>query len=109
VVQAPDARLESMRTSTGGIVTVVYSSDQEAAVITTTKMSALPAGRVYQAWVTSPSGTRSAGLISQPDQLSQLLASGVRSGDKIAITVEPAGGTSHPTTNPVVTVPLDLL
>jgi anti-sigma-K factor RskA len=109
VVQAPDARLESMRTSTGGIVTVVYSSDQEAAVITTTKMSALPAGRVYQAWVTSPSGTRSVGLISQPAQLSQLLASGVRSDDKIAITVEPAGGTSHPTTNPVVTVPLDLL
>ncbi len=94
VVQAPDARLETMRTSTGGVVTVAYSSDQGAAVITTTGMSALSAGRVYQAWVMSPSGARSAGLISHPGQTSQLLASGVRSGDRIGITVEPAGGTA---------------
>jgi anti-sigma factor RsiW len=106
VVQAPDARLETMRTGVGGIVTVVYSGDRGAAVITTTGMSALPSGRVYQAWVMSPSGARSAGLISQPKRTSQLLASGVRSGDQIGITVEPAGGTSRPTTKPVVTMPL---
>jgi anti-sigma-K factor RskA len=106
VVQAPDARLETMRTGAGGIVTVVYSGDRGAAVITTTGMSALPSGRVYQAWVMSPSGARSAGLISQPKLTSQLLASGVRSGDQIGITVEPAGGTSRPTTKPVVTMPL---
>ncbi|MGD0064941.1 MAG: anti-sigma factor [Streptosporangiaceae bacterium] len=106
VLQAPDARLETTRTSAGGVITVAYSSDQGAAVITTTGMSALSAGRVYQAWVMSPSGARSAGLISHPGQISQLLASGVRSGDRIGITVEPAGGTSKPTTTPVVTVPL---
>jgi len=103
VVQAPDARLETMRTRTGGLVTVVYSGDRDAAVITTTGMPALPSGRVYQAWVMSPAGARSAGLISQP---SQLLASGVRSGDQIGITVEPAGGTKTPTTKPVVLMPL---
>jgi anti-sigma-K factor RskA len=104
VVQAPDARLETMRTSAGGILTVVYSGDRGAAVITTTGMPALPSGRVYQAWVMSPSGARSAGLIT--GLTSQLLASGARSGDKIGITVEPAGGTSRPTTKPLVTMPL---
>lgn len=106
VVQAPDARLETMRTRTGGLVTVVYSGDRDAAVITTTGMPSLPSGRVYQAWVMSPSGARSAGLIAQPRLASQLLASGVRSGDQIGITVEPAGGTSHPTTKPVLVMPL---
>ena len=106
VVQAPDAWLETMRTSAGGIVTVVYSGERGAAVITTSGMSALPSGRVYQAWVMSSAGARSAGLISQPGLISQLLASGVRSGDQIGITVEPSGGTSRPTTKPVVIMPL---
>jgi anti-sigma-K factor RskA len=106
VVQAPDAHLETMRTSAGGTATVVYSSKLGGAVITTTGLSALPAGRVYQAWVMSPSGARSAGLISQPNLTSQLLASGVRSGDRIGITVEPAGGTSRPTTKAVLVMPL---
>ena len=106
VVQAPDARLETMRTSVGGIATVVYSSDLGGAVITTKGMSALPSGQVYQAWVMSSSGARSAGLISQPNLTSELLASGVRSGDRIGITVEPAGGTSRPTTKAVVVMPL---
>ena len=106
VVQAPDARLETMRTSAGGTVTVVFSGQQRAAVVTTTGMTSLPAGRVYQLWVMSPAGARSEGLLTQPDQTNQVLASGVRPGDRIGITVEPAGGTSRPTTTPVVAVPL---
>ena len=106
VVQAPDARLETMRTSAGGTVTVVFSGQQRAAVVTTTGMTSLPAGRVYQLWVMSPAGARSEGLLTQPDQTNQVLASGVRAGDRIGITVEPAGGTSRPTTTPVVAMPL---
>jgi hypothetical protein len=106
VVQAPDARLETMRTSAGGTVTVVFSGQQRAAVVTTMGMTSLPAGRVYQLWVMNPAGARSAGLLTQPNRPNQVLASGVRPGDRIGITVEPAGGTSRPTTTPVVAVPL---
>jgi hypothetical protein len=106
VVQAPDARLETMWTSAGGTVTVVFSGQQRAAVVTTAGMAAPPAGRVYQLWVMSPAGARSAGLLTQPGQTNQVLASGVRPDDRIGITVEPAGGTSRPTTTPVVAVPL---
>ncbi|MCW2906309.1 MAG: hypothetical protein JWL68_1098, partial [Actinomycetia bacterium] len=35
-----------------------------------------------------------------------LLAAGLAAGDAVALTVEPAGGTSHPTTTPIVVVPL---
>jgi anti-sigma-K factor RskA len=105
VVQAPDARIEKKATD-GGTVTVVFSSQRDAAVITTSKLTSLPSGRVYQLWVMSSAGARSAGLVSQPDQASQVLAAGVRAGDKIGMTVEPAGGTSKPTTTPVLVVPL---
>jgi anti-sigma-K factor RskA len=105
VVQAPDARIETKKTN-GGDVTVVFSSERQAAVITTSKLTTLPSGRVYQLWVLSSTGARSAGLVSQPDQASQVLAADVRSGDKIGMTVEPSGGTSQPTTTPVVVMPL---
>jgi anti-sigma-K factor RskA len=105
VVQAPDARIEKKATD-DGTVTVVFSSQRDAAVITTSKLTSLPSGRVYQLWVMSSAGARSAGLVSQPDQASQVLAAGVRAGDKIGMTVEPAGGTSKPTTTPVLVMPL---
>jgi anti-sigma-K factor RskA len=105
VVEAPDAHLETMQTSVGGTATVVFSDQQRAAVITTKGMASLPPGRVYQTWVLSSAGARSAGLLSQTDQTNQVLASGVQPGDRIGITVEPSGGTSTPTTTPVVVMP----
>jgi len=98
VVTAPDARIETTRTSAGGSVTVVASATLREAVVTAAGMVSPPSGRVYQVWVMSPSGARSAGLMAGPGTL---LASAVVPGDRIGITVEPAGGTSRPTTTPV--------
>ena len=106
VLDAPDARIETTHATVGGAVTVVASALQQEAVVTTKGMPSLSASRVYQVWVMSSSGARSVGLLSVPDQTGQLLASGVRAGDRIGITVEPAGGTSRPTTAPIVTVPV---
>jgi len=102
VVTAPDARLETARTSAGGSVTLVTSATLREAVISVTGMAPLSSGRVYQVWVMSPSGARSAGLVSA----TSLLASAVVPGDRIGITVEPAGGTTRPTTAPVAVLPV---
>src|SRR5690242_9525210 len=102
VVTAPDAHVETARTSTGGSVTVVTSAALHEAVVSTSGMASLPSSRVYQVWVMSPSGARSAGLMHG----SSLLASAVRPGDRIGITVEPAGGTARPTTPPVAVLPV---
>jgi len=102
VVTAPDARVEAAGTSAGGNVTVVTSAALREAVVSTSGMASLPSSRVYQVWVMSPSGARSAGLMHG----SSLLASSVRPGDRIGITVEPAGGTIQPTTTPVAVLPV---
>lgn len=105
VVTASDARVETARARAGGSVTVVTSAALREAVVSATGMAALPSGRVYQVWLMrpsgAPSGTRSAGLLHD----TQLLASAVRPGDRIGITVEPAGGTKQPTTTPVAVLP----
>ena len=64
VVTAPDARIETTGTRAGGSVTVVASAALREAVVTATGMVSPPAGRVYQVWVMSPSGARSAGLMA---------------------------------------------
>jgi anti-sigma-K factor RskA len=106
VVAAPDARTETLRTTVGGTVTVVVSADERAAVISAQGMRLLPSTETYQLWVMGPGGARSAGLLSGTGQVAQVLASGVEPGDRIGITVEPAGGTSSPTTTPVIAVPV---
>ena len=101
VVTAPDAHVETARTSAGGNVTVVTSAALREAVVSASGMASLPSSRVYQVWVLSPSGARSAGLMHG----SSLLAA-IRPGDRIGITVEPAGGTARPTTTPVAVLPV---
>jgi len=101
VVTAPDAHVETAPTSAGGNVTVVTSAALREAVVSSSGMASLPSSRVYQVWVLSPSGARSAGLMHG----SSLLAA-VRPGDRIGITVEPAGGTARPTTTPVAVLPV---
>jgi len=102
VVTAPDAHVATARTSVGGSVTVVTSAALREAVVSASGMASLPSSRVYQVWVMSPSGARSAGLMHG----SSLLASAVRPGDRIGITVEPADGTARPTTTPVAVLPV---
>jgi anti-sigma-K factor RskA len=107
VLDAPDARIEATSATAGGAVTVVVSALQREAVVTTRGMPALSSSRVYQVWVMTSSGAaRSVGLLSSTAHIGELLASGVQSGDRIGITVEPSGGASRPTTTPVATVPL---
>jgi anti-sigma-K factor RskA len=102
VEQAPDARLQTMPTSVGGTVTLISSLRLRDAVVTAAGLPPAAADRVYQVWVIGPGGARPAGFVTT----GSVLAAGIAPGDRIGITVEPAGGTSRPTTKPVVLMPV---
>ena len=109
VLAAPDARIESVPASVGGTVNAVMSARDREAVVTTADIPSLPETRVYQLWVITASGAaKSAGLlaVTSSGSAAPVLASGVKPGDQLGITVEPAGGTAQPTTTPVVLVPV---
>jgi anti-sigma-K factor RskA len=108
VLAAPDAQVVIQRTTRGGTATAVVSRDEGKVVVTTRGLPALPVSKVYQLWFIGPPGVRSAGLVPAPSggRTAPVLASGLRSGDVIGMTVEPAGGTSHPTTTPILLMSL---
>jgi len=108
LMSAPDARTTSVATSAGGTATVVSSLREAAIVFTSSGMRALPATEVYELWFIGHGGARPAGLVPPAGDggTSPVLASGFAPGDKVGVTVEPAGGTAAPTTTPVVVLTL---
>jgi anti-sigma-K factor RskA len=108
VLAAPDARISSKHTTVGGLVTAVVSASQRRMVITASRLPGLPTSEVYELWMMGPSSARPSGLLTaETSSGSQsVLASGLRPGDRLGITVEPAGGTQRPTTSPILVMPL---
>jgi anti-sigma-K factor RskA len=104
VLNAPGARLMTGRTSVGGTATVVVAGSLHKLIFTSTGLPALTNAQVYQLWLIGPAGAKSAGLLPAASQgkTAPVLASGLVPGDQVGVTVEPAGGTSQPTTTPIV-------
>jgi anti-sigma-K factor RskA len=108
VLAAPDARIITKVTAVGGTATVVVSRAEQKMIFTTAGLPPLPTAKVYELWLIGPPQIRKAGLLPAPSagKTPPLLASGVVAGDKVGVTVEPAGGTSQPTTTPILLMSL---
>lgn len=108
VLNAPDARALARPTTAGGTATVVYSMVRHALIVTSDRLPAPRNGRVYELWLIRPSLISRAGLLpaASNGQGGPVLVRGLRRGDQLGLTVEPAGGTRQPTTKPILLVPL---
>ncbi len=108
VLSSPRVKLLSQATTEGGVATVVLAADTHRLVVTTSGLPALPAGKVYQLWLIGQQKIVSAGLLpsATSGQTAPVMASGVVSGDKLGLTVEPAPGSPQPTTTPILELPV---
>jgi len=108
VLSAPDAQITSAAVSVGGRATVVSSYAQQKMIFTSSGLPTLSAAKVYELWFLSTGAARPAGLLPQPadGKTAPVLASGLTAADKVGVTVEPAGGTSSPTTTPILVMTL---
>ena len=108
VTTATDAQRTS--STRGGVTTeVVYSSQLGKAAISVKGLPPAPSGKTYQLWYIGAGGTiTSAGLFTvDADGSGQAVLSGQATPtDKVAVSVEPAGGSAQPTTDPLVVLPL---
>ncbi len=109
VVQAQDAQEYEVDTPEGAL-TVIASAGEDAAVLRLPSgLEAPPQGQVYQAWWVGADGTaRSAGLLAEEAvQDGETLLEGAYAGAAaVGLTVEPAGGSDQPTSEPFAVVPL---
>ncbi|MGW7455601.1 anti-sigma factor [Streptomyces sp. NPDC054787] len=104
VLAAPDARTVHGRAANGALATVVASERQNKAVFTAANLPKPGAGRTYQLWLDHDGRMRPAGLID--DDGTVVLTGNPADAGAVGLTLEPAGGSPQPTTQPLLLMPL---
>jgi hypothetical protein len=84
-----------------GVGNVVAQPDGNATLFA--HLRPAPAGKTYEAWVIRGSVALPAGVFQGGGTVELKLTEAAMPGDKIAVTIEPAGGTRKPTTTPIAT------
>ncbi|MEU4234572.1 anti-sigma factor [Nonomuraea sp. NPDC026600] len=104
VLAAPDVTTVRQPITAGGSGTVVVSRVRGRMVFTSSGLPELPRSRVYELWLMGRDGIRPAGLLNQrPDGVTTpMLATAAKGDEHVGLTVEPAGGSEQPTTQPVL-------
>lgn len=110
VLQAPDAAEETLTFPGGASATLVRSESEGHAVIVTEAMPAAPDGKVYQLWYDVPgAGMVSAGVMPAEADQTVLLEGDAVVATAAGITVEPTGGSTVPTGDPIALFDFDEL
>ncbi|MBA0127121.1 anti-sigma factor [Haloechinothrix sp. YIM 98757] len=104
VLTAPDARVATGEDEVG-TVTVVFSDSEQKLTVIPNELSDPPDDRVYQVWFLDGGAPTSAGLLTNADR--PMVTDTVSEAAQLGITVEPAGGSEAPTTDPVMMISLD--
>ena len=77
-------------------------------VLAATGLRILPSSRCYELWLMGPGGDKPAGMLPGPGNgmAGPVLATGLLPGDRLGLTIEPAGGSAHPTAPVIALVAL---
>ncbi|MFD4322860.1 anti-sigma factor domain-containing protein [Streptomyces sp. NPDC058548] len=103
VLTAPDATVHTSELADGAEAAVVVSRAEAKAAFTARDLPALPSGTVYELWYAGEAGDlRPAGLLDDTgDRATRVLDGPLGNAVAVGITVEPAGGSDQPTTEPL--------
>ncbi|WP_328581483.1 anti-sigma factor [Streptomyces sp. NBC_00370] len=102
VLAAPDAKVTTGKLTDGATGTVVVSRNQDKAAFVAAGLPEPPNGKVYELWFNDGGKMRAAGLLSPSAGSDAVLLSGtVGEASGMGITVEPAGGSDQPTSDPL--------
>ena len=106
---APDALSATQEITGGGTATAHWSAALGKAVLVTDGLPSIPTGQTFELWFVRDDGTAvSAGTFDASGASTTAALDGsMHAGDVIAVSVEPAGGstTGTPTTDPIVAIP----
>ncbi|MEU3600561.1 anti-sigma factor [Streptomyces sp. NPDC006798] len=104
VLAAPDALTVHGKAANGAHTTVVSSERQNKAVFTAANLPAPAAGKTYQLWLAHDGTMRPAGLIDHDGTV--ILTGDPADAGAVGLTLEPAGGSPRPTTDPLLLMKL---
>jgi len=111
VLTAGDATMMTGAVRGGGTVTIVMSHSMRELVFTAAALHALPASRGYELWLIGPAGDRAVIMLppAHHGMTGPVVATGLRPGDHLALTAEPAAGAAHPAGRPTTPMMLDVV
>ncbi|MET0956317.1 MAG: anti-sigma factor [Cryobacterium sp.] len=103
---APDTQRASTETADGQEATLVWSGELGLSAIILDDLPALGDDRDYQLWYIGEGGPISAGTFDSTGSGTswRVLDGTMTAGDTVGVTVEPAGGSDQPTTDPIVAI-----
>ena len=100
ILAADDSAHLAVPVADGGSLELMYSREQQAMIVQPDGLQALPEGRAYQLWMIDDDDVTSAGMLEDPDA-TMMHSGAIPQGVSIGVTVEPAGGSDQPTTEPI--------
>ncbi|MBL1074615.1 anti-sigma factor [Nocardia sp. 2] len=102
-----DTRTRTAPVASGGELIVYSSAGIAAAAVAFQDVAAPPPGRAYQLWLVPIGGTPvSAGVVATVPPSGSALVIRFGTQDTLALTLEPAGGSTQPTTTPIAALNL---
>jgi anti-sigma-K factor RskA len=107
IQSADDAQSETVTLSDGGEVTAHWSESIGHAVLVSDGLPAITDDESFELWFVRDGAAIPAGTFTSEDGTATALLEGsIESGDVIAVTVEPAGGSpsGQPTSDPIVAI-----
>ena len=105
ILAAPDAKILEVPAPGGATMLIAHSKDAALAGVVTIGMAPAPQGKAYELWLIDAPGRSAvpAGLIRGGDGTSwNEIPGGIGTARYLGVTVEPAGGSPHPTTQPIL-------
>ena len=104
---ADDAETFTQTLPDGAVATVIRSKSLNRAVLVAEDMAPVPEGKVYELWLQHEDvGMVAAGLMEEGEQ-EVVLEGDPATAIGFGITVEPAGGSDQPTSDPVALIPFE--
>jgi len=103
VLNASDAESVKGAIAGGGTGSMVVSRERGEAVVVATDLASAPAGSAYQLWAINEDGATSRGLLDAgSDNAAGQVIEWPSDATTFGMTVEPAGGSEQPTSDPIL-------
>ncbi|MCU1512973.1 MAG: hypothetical protein JWO10_63 [Microbacteriaceae bacterium] len=103
---ASDVQRAEAKVAGGGDATVIWSVKQQRSAVLIDKLPALSADKTYELWYIDGSGATAAGTFNatKDGKTVKMLDGKMSRGDTVGVTVEPKGGSTRPSTDPILVV-----
>ncbi|WP_232331391.1 anti-sigma factor [Agromyces laixinhei] len=105
IAEASDVQSETHEIEGGGAVTLYWSAEQGRSGVVVEGLPDVGDESTYELWYIDDSGAQSAGTFDvQGEESWRVLDGEFAPGVAVGVTVEPAGGSPQPTTDPIVVI-----